>query len=105
MRSYCGADLMTLARVRQRQGRSAAADSLAATGFRLLRGELAETDRQLVEAWLFLAEIRWLEGRAAEAVAMLARAKRSGATDADVDRYPQLVAVRTRPDYPFVSSP
>jgi hypothetical protein len=36
---------------------------------------------------------------------MFVRAKRCGATDADVARYPQLAAMRNRPDYPFVSSP
>jgi tetratricopeptide (TPR) repeat protein len=105
MRSYCGDGMLTLARVRLRQGRNAQADSLAATGFRLRRGDLAESDPQLLDSWLTLAEIRWVEGSAGEAVSMLARAKRSGASDADVARYPQLLTMRKRSDYPFVNSP
>lgn len=49
--------------------------------------------------------MRWLGGRAADAIEMLGRARRGGATAADVARYPKLRAARTRPDYPFVSSP
>jgi non-specific serine/threonine protein kinase/serine/threonine-protein kinase len=105
MRAFCGDNLLALARVRLRQGRSAEAESLTAVGFRLRRGELAENDPRLLDTWLCLAEIRWLAGRPGDAVRMLGKARRCGANDADMARYPQLVAMRTRPDYPLVSSP
>ncbi len=105
LRGFCGENRIALARLRARQGRGAEAESLAAAGFRLCRGELAENDPQLLDPWLCLAEVRWMGGRTAEAIAMLGRAARCGATDGDVARYPQLVALRKRPDYPFVSSP
>ena len=80
-------------------------DSLAATGLRLRRGTLAEDDRTLADAWLCLAEVRWLGGSRDAAIQLLGLAKRCGATDRDLKRYPELVAVRKRPDYPLVSSP
>lgn len=105
MRAWCGDVLLGLARVRAWQGRAAEAESLAALGLRLRRGELAEDDPELREAWLDVAEVRWLGGRAADAIELLGRARRGGATAADVARYPKLRTARTRPDYPFVSSP
>ncbi len=105
MRAWCGDVLLGRARVRAWQGRSAEAESLAALGLRLRRGERAEQDPDLLDVWLDVAEVRWLGGRAADAIEMLGRARRSGATAADVARYPKLRAARTRPGYPFVSSP
>ena len=52
-----------------------------------------------------VAEVQWLAGRSGEAMRTLALAKRCGATGEDVARFPRLAAARTRPGYPFVSSP
>jgi eukaryotic-like serine/threonine-protein kinase len=104
-RGYCGDILLARARVRVRQGRVAEGDSLAASGLRLKRGELAESDPALLDPWLCVAEVQWLAGRSGEAMRTLALAKRCGATGEDVARFPRLAAARTRPGYPFVSSP
>ncbi|MFN8586851.1 MAG: serine/threonine-protein kinase [Candidatus Eisenbacteria bacterium] len=104
-RGYCGDVLLARARVHVRQGRADEAESLAAAGMRLRRGELAATDPQLLDPWLCLAEVQWLGGREADAMRSLALAKRCGAKADDVARYPRLAVTRSRPGYPFVSSP
>ena len=104
-RGYCGDILLARARVRARQGRLAEADAFAATGLRLRRGDLAEHDPQLLDTWLCLAEVQWVGGRADAAMRALTKAKRCGATADDVARFPRLAATRSRPGYPFVSSP
>jgi hypothetical protein len=105
LRGYAGDDLFGRARVRARQGRAAEAEALAAVALRLRRADLPEQDPRLLDTWLCTAELHWLTGQPDAAVQMLARAKRSGATTADIQRYPKLLAARARPDYPFVSSP
>ena len=105
MRGYCGDVLLGRARVRVRQGRVAEADAFAASGLRFKRGELAETDPSLLDPWFCVAEVQWLSGRAGEALRSLGRAKRCGATAADAARFPKLGPARSRPGYPFVSSP
>ncbi len=105
LRGYCGDVLLGRARVRARQGRAAHADSFTAAGLRLKRGDLAETDPALLDPWLCVAEVQWFGGRRDEAMRSLARAKRCGATVADVARFPKLSPARSAPGYPFVSSP
>ncbi|MBK7368180.1 MAG: serine/threonine protein kinase [Candidatus Eisenbacteria bacterium] len=104
-RGYSGEALLARARVGVRQGRVAQAEALAATGLRLKRGELAESDPSLLDPWLCVAEVQWLAGRANEAMRTLALAKACGATGEDVDRYPKLRPARSTRGYPFVSSP
>jgi serine/threonine protein kinase/tetratricopeptide (TPR) repeat protein len=105
MRPLCGDNLIARARLLARQGRREEARSLAAAGFRMRSEDLEEDDPLLLDPWLCLAEIRWLNGDAAAAVESLARAGRCGATDADLAGYPKIVALRDRPDYPLASSP
>ncbi len=105
MRPYFGDNLIARARVRIRQRRGAEAESLATLGLRVRRGELAEDDHQLLDMWLGLAEVRWLAGNRDAAIQMVGRAKRCGATHADLERFPELAAVQPRPDQPRVSSP
>lgn len=104
-RGYCGDILLGRARVRVRQGRVPEGDSLAASGLRMRRGELAENDPALLDPWLCLAEVQWLEWPRREAMRTLARAKSCGATREDVARFPKLAAASRQPGYPFVSSP
>ena len=91
MRGYCGDDLLGRARVRARQGHAAEAEALAATALGLRRGDLPENDADLRDTWLSMAEVSRLTGHPDQAAEMLARARRSGATQADVDRYPELL--------------
>jgi len=105
MRPYWGDNLVARARLHVRRGRHAAAESLLAVGMRVRREDLAETDASLLDPWLCAAEIRWLAGQPEAALELVGRAARCGATDADVRRYPELLPLRTRPGYPFVSSP
>ena len=105
MRPYYGDNLIGLARLRARQGRHAEAASLVGAGFRIRHEDLPGDDPNLVDPWLCLAEVRWLGGDAGAAMEALGGAARCKATASDVLRYPELLPLRSRPGYPFASSP
>jgi len=104
-RGFHGDCLMGRARVAARKNQAAAAESLMAAGFRLRRGDLAETEGELLDSWLCWVSVRWLLGDEPGAIEKLRGAVRSGATNEDVSRYPELALMRTRPDYPLDNSP
>jgi serine/threonine-protein kinase len=89
MRAYCGDVLMGRARVRARQGKEA--EALATAALRLRRGT-PENDPQLLDTWLSMAEVEKLSGRQEATAQMLERARRSGATEKDLARYPALAS-------------
>jgi serine/threonine protein kinase len=105
LRPFAGDNLIGRARVTVRRGRTAEAESLVAIGVRVRRGPLPEDAHELVDTWLCLAEVHWLAGSRDAAMRSLGMARRCGGRDADLARYPRLQATRSRPDYPFVSSP
>ncbi|HEX7878348.1 MAG TPA: tetratricopeptide repeat protein [Candidatus Eisenbacteria bacterium] len=105
LRAYYGNNIIGLARIWARQGRVAEAESLMAHGVRLRLEDVPEADPSLVDLWLCLAEVRWMTGHPEEAIESLRRAGKSGAASADVARYPELAALRSRADYPLDNSP
>ncbi len=104
-RPFHGECLMGRARILARAGQAAAAESLMAAAFRMRRGEAPENDPDLVDAWLCWVSVRWLSGDAPGAIETLRAAVTSGAGKDDVARYPELQAMRSRPDYPLDNSP
>ena len=74
-------------------------------GVRLRLEDVPEADPSLADLWLCLAEVHWMTGHADQAIDSLRRAGKSGAKAADVARFPELAAMRSRADYPLANSP
>ena len=105
MRPYLGDSLIGRAHLRSLQGRHQEAESMMSTALRLKRGDSADDDEGLGNAYLAWAEVRVRAGDAAGAIERLQRALRCKVTAEDVAYYPLLDALRSRADYPRASSP
>ncbi len=105
MRNSLGECLIGHARLRSLQGRNEEAESMIATGFRMKQDDALDDDVRLGAAYLAWAELRTRAGNFDGAIERLQLAVRCGVSVEDVAGYPELAALRSRPDYPLDSSP
>jgi serine/threonine protein kinase/tetratricopeptide (TPR) repeat protein len=105
LRPYYGETMLGRARARARLGHHAEASRMAADAFRMRAEDLALDDESLIDPWLSWATVRLAVGDVDDAIAKLVAARKCGATPVEVARFPELAALRTRPDYPFDNSP
>jgi non-specific serine/threonine protein kinase/serine/threonine-protein kinase len=104
IRPYLGECLMDHGYLRYRQGRHEEAEAMMRTGFPLRRGDAPETQRDLGPHYLTWAAARAGAGDTEGALEKLRQAAGCGATAEDAEAYPELVAFRSRWDYPLESS-
>jgi non-specific serine/threonine protein kinase/serine/threonine-protein kinase len=105
MRPFLGYCLTGHGYLRATQGRHDEAERMLAAGVALARGDEPEESAAVAEHHVLWAAARARAGDLDGAAEQLARAARSGATEADAARRPELAPLASRPDYPFRGSP
>jgi hypothetical protein len=105
VRPYFGECLTDHAYLRSLQGRHAEAESLVRAGVRIQRGDAAEDDPALAEAYVLWAVVRIRAGDPDGAVDRLERAFRCGVSEDAIGEFPELASLRSHPDYPKASPP
>ncbi len=104
-RPYLGMCRINHGYLRSKQGRHDEAESMIRSGFALQFGENPKESADLGGAYVLWAASQAGGGNAEGAIEHLESAARCGMTVADAARYPELTSLRSRPDYPLVSSP
>jgi non-specific serine/threonine protein kinase/serine/threonine-protein kinase len=105
MRQYRGECLIDHGYLRSLQSRHDEAESMFQSGFAMLFGENPEESAELGQAYVLRAAAQVNAGNTKVAIDHLRRAAECGVTAADVAKYSELASLRSRPDYPLVSSP
>jgi hypothetical protein len=105
IRPYFAECLLDRGVLRSAQGRHAEAESLLAVGFRMLRGDAPEDDASLGEVYSRWAVARARAGDADGAMDKVRLAVRCGVPAGELGEFPEIAALRSRPDYPRDSSP
>lgn len=105
MAPYRGLCLIDHGYLRSKQGRHDEAESMIRSGFALLFGKDPKENADLGRAYVLWAAAQAGAGNTEGAIESLGRAARCGITAVDAAKYSELASLRTRPDYPLVSSP
>jgi tetratricopeptide (TPR) repeat protein len=105
MRQYHGECLIEHGYLRAKQSRHDEAESMFRSGFAILFGENPKESAELGQAYVLWAAARASAGNPKGAIEHLRRAAECGITRGDVAKYSELASLRSRPDYPLVSSP
>jgi tetratricopeptide (TPR) repeat protein len=100
LRIYYGECLADHAYLRSLRGQHAEAESMMQTAIEVQLREDAEDSPDMVGGFILSAATQARAGNAKGAIEALGRAVRCGATAQLVAGYPELVALRSRPDFP-----
>ncbi len=104
-RPYLGRCRINHGYLRSKQGRHDEAEAMIRSGFALQFGENPKEGADLGGAYVLWAAARAGAGDIDGAIEQLRCAAACGATTVETAKYPELASLRSRPDYPLVSSP